>query len=207
MSDMLERYKELNFDIGQEYKDKPTMEDPSSTFTGTVYEKMSWNTEFLGITLMLFVPLEGDHANKECEEQHSKRWAETPFVTSSRDPKLIGKAIKQALSSTAPAPLHTLIIAQGWLSLPGAQPTEQDIVHYWVRTIGITDTTFMLREHELLMVDVGGPKSERTKWIYCFQDVTSILSLVSFSGCDQCLVEDKDARIDLFPVKTFKETV
>lgn len=45
----------------------------------------------------------------------------------------------------------------------------------------------------MLMVDVGGQKSERRKWIHCFQDVTSILFLVSLSGFDQCLVEDKDA--------------
>lgn len=43
------------------------------------------------------------------------------------------------------------------------------------------------------MLDVGGQKSERRKWIHCFQDVTSILFLVSLSGYDQCLVEDKDA--------------
>ena len=44
------------------------------------------------------------------------------------------------------------------------------------------------------MLDVGGQKSERRKWIHCFQDVTSILFLVSLSGYDQCLVEDKDAN-------------
>ncbi|KAF7291482.1 hypothetical protein MKEN_01482700 [Mycena kentingensis (nom. inval.)] len=48
--------------------------------------------------------------------------------------------------------------------------------------------------HEMLMVDVGGQKSERRKWIHCFQDVTSILFLVSLSGYDQCLVEDRDAN-------------
>ncbi|PPQ73266.1 hypothetical protein CVT26_015224 [Gymnopilus dilepis] len=74
------------------------------------------------------------------------------------------------------------------------QPTEQDIIRCRARTIGITETTFQLREHEMLMVDVGGQKSERRKWIHCFQDVTSILFLVSLSGYDQCLVEDKDAN-------------
>lgn len=73
-------------------------------------------------------------------------------------------------------------------------PTEQDIVHARARTIGIMETTFKLREHEMLMVDVGGQKSERRKWIHCFQDVTSILFLVSLSGYDQCLVEDRDAN-------------
>lgn len=77
---------------------------------------------------------------------------------------------------------------------PSYQPTEQDIVHTRARTIGITETRFQLREHEMLMVDVGGQKSERRKWIHCFQDVTSILFLVSLSGYDQCLIEDKDAN-------------
>lgn len=76
---------------------------------------------------------------------------------------------------------------------PAYVPVEQDIIQCRARTIGITETTFNLRDHEMLMVDVGGQKSERRKWIHCFQDVTSILFLVSLSGYDQCLVEDKDA--------------
>lgn len=76
---------------------------------------------------------------------------------------------------------------------PSYAPNEQDIVHTRARTIGITETVFHLRENEMLMVDVGGQKSERRKWIHCFQDVTSILFLVSLSGYDQCLIEDKDA--------------
>jgi len=77
---------------------------------------------------------------------------------------------------------------------PAYFPTEQDIIRCRARTIGITETTFQLRDHEMLMVDVGGQKSERRKWIHCFQDVTSILFLVSLSGYDQCLVEDRDAN-------------
>ncbi|KAF7290462.1 hypothetical protein MKEN_01500700 [Mycena kentingensis (nom. inval.)] len=77
---------------------------------------------------------------------------------------------------------------------PSYVPSAQDIVHTRARTIGITETTFKLRDHEMLMVDVGGQKSERRKWIHCFQDVTSILFLVSLSGYDQCLVEDRDAN-------------
>jgi guanine nucleotide-binding protein subunit alpha len=77
---------------------------------------------------------------------------------------------------------------------PGYMPTNEDIVHTRARTVGITETAFQLRDHEMVMVDVGGQKSERRKWIHCFQDVTSILFLVSLSGYDQCLVEDKDAN-------------
>ncbi|KAK2459797.1 hypothetical protein APHAL10511_008229 [Amanita phalloides] len=77
---------------------------------------------------------------------------------------------------------------------PRYRPNEQDIIHCRARSTGITETTFRLRDHELLMVDVGGQKSERRKWIHCFQDVTSILFLVSLSGYDQCLFEDRDAN-------------
>lgn len=79
---------------------------------------------------------------------------------------------------------------------PDYQPTEQDIIMCRSRTIGITETSFHLRGRELSMADVGGQKSERRKWIHCFQDVTSILFLVSLSGYDQCLVEDKNAVCD-----------
>ncbi|KAH8826020.1 guanine nucleotide binding protein, alpha subunit [Flagelloscypha sp. PMI_526] len=73
-------------------------------------------------------------------------------------------------------------------------PSTQDIIMTRARTIGITETTFKIDKLDLLMVDVGGQKSERRKWIHCFQDVTAILFLVSLSGYDQCLVEDKDAN-------------
>jgi hypothetical protein len=57
----------------------------------------------------------------------------------------------------------------------------------------MTETLFRTRGHILRFIDVGGQKSERRKWINFFQDVTSILFLVSLSGYDQCLIEDRDA--------------
>ncbi|KAF8933501.1 hypothetical protein BGZ58_006288 [Dissophora ornata] len=44
------------------------------------------------------------------------------------------------------------------------------------------------------MFDVGGQRSERKKWMHCFEGVTAVLFLVAISGYDQCLVEDKDAN-------------
>jgi len=45
----------------------------------------------------------------------------------------------------------------------------------------------------LHMIDVGGQRSERRKWIHCFEGVTAILFLVSLSGYDQSLIEASDA--------------
>ena len=39
------------------------------------------------------------------------------------------------------------------------------------------------------MVDVGGQRSERRKWIHCFENVTSIMFLAALSEYDLVLVE------------------
>jgi guanine nucleotide-binding protein subunit alpha len=44
------------------------------------------------------------------------------------------------------------------------------------------------------MFDLGGQRSERKKWIHCFDKVTSILFIVAMSGYDQCLIEDRDSN-------------
>ena len=40
------------------------------------------------------------------------------------------------------------------------------------------------------VVDVGGQRSERKKWIHCFEDVTAILFFVALSEYDLSLRED-----------------
>lgn len=42
------------------------------------------------------------------------------------------------------------------------------------------------------MVDVGGQRSERRKWIHCFDNVTSIIFLAAVSEYDQVLYESEN---------------
>jgi guanine nucleotide-binding protein subunit alpha len=116
-----------------------------------------------------------------------------PLKSLWKDPS-VQKAWERGNEAALPENLAYFFSALERLFNPTYYPTEQDIIRCRARTIGITETTFHLRDHEMLMVDVGGQKSERRKWIHCFQDVTSILFLVSLSGYDQCLVEDRDAN-------------
>jgi guanine nucleotide-binding protein G(i) subunit alpha len=42
------------------------------------------------------------------------------------------------------------------------------------------------------MFDVGGQRSERKKWIHCFESVTSIIFCTALSEYDQVLLEEKN---------------
>ncbi|XP_041666909.1 guanine nucleotide-binding protein G(q) subunit alpha-like isoform X1 [Cheilinus undulatus] len=68
-------------------------------------------------------------------------------------------------------------------------PTQQDVLRVRVPTTGIIEYPFDLENVVFRMVDVGGQRSERRKWIHCFENVTSIMFLVALSEYDQVLVE------------------
>ena len=76
---------------------------------------------------------------------------------------------------------------------PEYRPSDQDILRCRAKTTGIIETTFPLGSITYRMVDVGGQRSERKKWIHCFDNVTAILFVVAISGYDQCLAEDRDS--------------
>ena len=42
------------------------------------------------------------------------------------------------------------------------------------------------------MFDVGGQRSERKKWIHCFEGVTAIIFIVAMSEYDLTLAEDQE---------------
>lgn len=49
------------------------------------------------------------------------------------------------------------------------------------------------------MFDVGGQRSERKKWIHCFENVTSIIFCVALSEYDQVLLEESSQVRVLVP--------
>jgi len=75
--------------------------------------------------------------------------------------------------------------------VPDYIPTPTDVLRVRARTTGITETTFRVKESNFRMVDVGGQRSERKKWIHCFQDVTTIIYCAALNEYDMKLFEDE----------------
>ncbi|KAK2554682.1 Guanine nucleotide-binding protein G(o) subunit alpha [Acropora cervicornis] len=53
---------------------------------------------------------------------------------------------------------------------PGYEPTEQDLLRTRVKTTGIVEVQFDFKRLHFKLFDVGGQRSERKKWIHCFED-------------------------------------
>lgn len=72
----------------------------------------------------------------------------------------------------------------------GYVPSEADVLHARTKTTGISETKFRAGQLSIHMFDVGGQRSERKKWIHCFEAVTSIIFCVALSEYDQVLLEE-----------------
>jgi len=87
------------------------------------------------------------------------------------------------------------------------KPTTDDILHVRAKTTGIVETDFVHKGLHFRMVDVGGQRNERKKWIHCFQDVTAIIFVVAMSEYDLKLEEDLVTNRMAESLKLFNDVV
>jgi len=83
---------------------------------------------------------------------------------------------------------------------PDWQPSEEDAVMARIRTTGIVVTNLEQKLDDtpkgapdkltFQVVDVGGQRNERKKWIHCFDDVRCVLFIDNLAGYNQVLFED-----------------
>uniref|UniRef100_A0A1I8EL33 Guanine nucleotide-binding protein G(I) subunit alpha n=1 Tax=Wuchereria bancrofti TaxID=6293 RepID=A0A1I8EL33_WUCBA len=86
---------------------------------------------------------------------------------------------------------------------PGYVPTQDDILRTRVKTTGIVETHFTYKDLHFKMFDVGGQRSERKKWIHCFEGVTAIIFCVAMSEYDMKLAEDDEMNRMVESMKLF----
>ncbi|KAI6191065.1 hypothetical protein M3Y97_00187300 [Aphelenchoides bicaudatus] len=82
-------------------------------------------------------------------------------------------------------------------------PTELDVIHARASTTGVHEIGFNFRKYYIRLIDAGGQKTERRKWIHCFENVTAVLFVASLSAFDQFLDEEPsknalDDSVELF---------
>ncbi|KAM9988702.1 hypothetical protein ACTFIY_004759 [Dictyostelium cf. discoideum] len=70
-------------------------------------------------------------------------------------------------------------------------PTQEDVLRCRQRTTGMKETQFNVEDIKFRLIDVGGQKNERRKWMHYFEDVKSIIFCVALGDYDMNLVEDE----------------
>eukprot|EP00475_Leptophrys_vorax_P002497 TRINITY_DN1139_c0_g1_i1.p1 TRINITY_DN1139_c0_g1~~TRINITY_DN1139_c0_g1_i1.p1 ORF type:complete len:358 (-),score=100.38 TRINITY_DN1139_c0_g1_i1:196-1269(-) len=76
----------------------------------------------------------------------------------------------------------------------GWKPNKHDILQCRVRTTGIMETTIVYEGFQMKIVDVGGQRNERKKWIHSFEQVSAVIFVAAISEYDQMLFEDESVN-------------
>jgi len=69
-------------------------------------------------------------------------------------------------------------------------PSLQDIARARVRTTGIVDSELLIQGQRWEVIDVGGLRSERGKWVKLFPNTVAIFYTASLASFDMALHED-----------------
>uniref|UniRef100_A0A914W015 Guanine nucleotide-binding protein alpha-1 subunit n=1 Tax=Plectus sambesii TaxID=2011161 RepID=A0A914W015_9BILA len=84
-------------------------------------------------------------------------------------------------------------------------PSEQDILHTRVATMGVIEVSFQMKNREWRVFDVGGQRSQRKKWIHCFDDAKAVIFVCALSEYDQVLREDSTTNRMQESLQLFKQ--
>lgn len=72
-------------------------------------------------------------------------------------------------------------------------PTEEDVLRTRIRTSGFEEAKFTYKKRIFRVVDLGGQRSERRRWLEALQIATAVIFVSSLTEFDQRLREDGDS--------------
>jgi len=90
---------------------------------------------------------------------------------------------------------------------PAYQPTPEDILLVRIQTAGMRTAKFQVEQNNFTIVDVGGQRNERSKWIHQFSVVDAVLFVASLSCYDQNLFEEDDVNAMHESVRLFQVVI
>jgi len=93
------------------------------------------------------------------------------------------------------------------IASPDYVPTEQDFISARIPTTGIRSITFPIQNQTFTIIDVGGQRSERRKWIDCFDRVHGMIFVVSLNDYDQMLYEESTKNAMIEALELFGQVV
>jgi GTPase SAR1 family protein len=86
-------------------------------------------------------------------------------------------------------------------------PTEEDYLLARIKTTGVNMQEFVIEGNRFQVHDVGGQRSERSKWIHCFDRVDAVLFVAALSCYDQTLHEDEEKNAMIESLELFEECI
>lgn len=89
---------------------------------------------------------------------------------------------------------------------PDYLPSDDDILRARVRTTGVTEMPFTMYGVQFRLFDVGGQRTERRKWIHCFQDTNALIYVAALNEYDLQMFEDNTTNRMEEALKLFSET-
>jgi len=87
------------------------------------------------------------------------------------------------------------------------QPTTEAVLLARLKSTGIQEVELSFENSTLVIVDIGGQRSERRKWINCFSDVVAVIYVAALDDYDQVLEEDGKTSRFKDSMDTFRDII
>jgi len=84
-------------------------------------------------------------------------------------------------------------------------PIPHDALRTRIMTKGIVEAEVVFEKINMKIIDVGGQRSQRRKWIHCFDSVSAVIFVAGLSEYDQYLREDNSINRMDDSLQLFKE--
>ncbi|KAJ5073804.1 guanine nucleotide-binding protein g(o) subunit alpha [Anaeramoeba ignava] len=95
----------------------------------------------------------------------------------------------------------------GRIYQPNYSPTKEDVLRFYRKSTGINEYEKKIQNFPITLLDVGGMRSERRKWIHSFDNVNVIIYCVDLDCYYQNLYEDESTNKMKESIELFDEIV